>query len=105
MPARRTIVQEGSQNGSSSRNAVMYSRVSSKDQVREGFSIPAQESLLRGYAKQRSFTIVREFVDIETAKETGRPGFAAMLAYVKANRQNCRTLLVEKTDRLYRNLK
>lgn len=86
-------------------NAVMYSRVSSRDQEREGFSIPAQECLLRGYASQRGFVVVREFVDVETAKETGRPGFATMLAYLKTHRQQCRILLVEKTDRLYRNLK
>jgi DNA invertase Pin-like site-specific DNA recombinase len=101
------IMQQGSRNRScgATRNAVMYSRVSSKDQEREGFSIPAQECLLRGYANQRGLVVVREFVDVETAKESGRPGFAAMLAYLKAHRQQCRTLLVEKTDRLYRNLK
>jgi site-specific DNA recombinase len=30
--------------------AVMYARVSSKEQEKEGFSIPAQLKLLRGYA-------------------------------------------------------
>jgi site-specific DNA recombinase len=107
MPTRMVIMQQGSRNRScgATRNAVMYSRVSSKDQEREGFSIPAQECLLRGYANQRGLVVVREFVDVETAKESGRPGFAAMLAYLKAHRQQCRTLLVEKTDRLYRNLK
>ena len=30
-------------------NAVVYARVSSKDQEREGFSIPAQLELLRSY--------------------------------------------------------
>ena len=31
--------------------AVLYARVSSKDQEREGFSIPAQQKLLRQYAR------------------------------------------------------
>jgi hypothetical protein len=35
-------------------NAVVYARVSSKDQEREGFSIPAQTQLLRGYAASDS---------------------------------------------------
>ena len=86
-------------------HAVLYARVSSKDQEREGFSIPAQQTLLRQYAQQKGITIDVEFVDVETAKETGRPGFAATLAHLKQRRASCRTLLVEKTDRLYRNLK
>jgi hypothetical protein len=32
------------------RHAVLYARVSSKDQEKEGFSIPSQERLLRNYA-------------------------------------------------------
>ena len=60
---------------------------------------------MRQYAQHKGITIDAEFVDVETAKETGRPGFAAMLAHFKQRRASCRTLLVEKTDRLYRNLK
>jgi site-specific DNA recombinase len=81
---------------------VMYARVSSKDQEREGFSIPAQQKLLREYAEQNGLTIAREFLDVETAKQTGRPGFGAMLEYLRSE-PSCRTILVEKTDRLYRN--
>ena len=84
--------------------AVLYARVSSKDQEREGFSIPAQLKLLRQYARVQQLTIVREFVDVETAKQSGRGGFGEMIAAIKAD-QSCRTILVEKTDRLYRNIK
>ena len=87
-----------------STEVVLYARVSSKDQEREGFSIPAQQKLLREYARQQRLTIVREFVDVETAKQAGRGGFGEMLAFLKAN-PSCRTILVEKTDRLYRNIK
>ena len=71
---------------------------------REGFSIPAQQKLLRQYAREHGLTIIREFVDVETAKQAGRTGFGAMLAFVKAD-PSCRTILVEKTDRLYRNIR
>ena len=84
--------------------AVMYARVSSKDQEREGFSIPAQQKALRAYAHQERLTIAREFVDIETAKQAGRGGFGEMIAFLKAD-PTCRTILVEKTDRLYRNIR
>ena len=89
---------------SGARSAVLYARVSSKDQEKEGYSIPAQESLLREYATEHGLVILREFVDVETAKQVGRGSFGEMLAFLKRNR-SCRALLVEKTDRLYRNLK
>src|SRR5262249_54409350 len=74
-------------------------------------SIPAQLKLLRGYAADQRFTLVEEFVDVETAKRTGRPGFTAMVEFfkkqgkAKSSANIRRMLLVEKTDRLYRNLK
>jgi site-specific DNA recombinase len=86
------------------RAAVKYGRVSSKEQEKEGFSIPAQWKLLDRYAKAERFKIVQEFVDIETAKKPGRPGFDAMVKFLKRS-PTVRVLLVEKTDRLYRNLK
>ena len=87
-----------------SARAVVYARVSSKDQAREGFSIPAQLKLLRQYAREHRLSIVQEFVDVETAKHTGRSRFGEMLAFLTAN-PSCRILLVEKTDRLYRNIR
>lgn len=84
---------------------VLYARVSSKDQEREGFSIPAQLRLLRDYAATKGFSIAQEFTDVETAKVSGRTNFTQMLLYLKRHQAVCRTILVEKTDRLYRNLK
>ncbi len=85
-------------------NCVIYTRVSSKEQEAEGFSIPAQQKLLKEYAKSHKLNIVREFSDVETAKSTGRSKFGEMVAYLKENR-GVRIVLVEKTDRLYRNFK
>jgi DNA invertase Pin-like site-specific DNA recombinase len=79
--------------------------VSSKDQEKEGFSIPAQLRLLREYANSKGFVIVQEFTDVETAEESGRTKFGQMLSYLKTHSSVCRTMLVEKTDRLYRNIK
>ncbi|WP_191555601.1 recombinase family protein [Brevundimonas aurantiaca] len=84
--------------------AVLYARVSSKEQDREGFSIPAQLKLLDDYATIQDFDIADKFIDIETAKESGRPNFSAMLSYLRKH-PTVRVVLVEKTDRLYRNLK
>src|SRR5262249_50897803 len=87
-----------------SRRAVIYARVSSKEQEKEGFSIPAQLKLLKEYAAANRFTIAQEYVDVETAKQIGRAAFGEMVAFLKAH-PSVRVLLVEKTDRLYRNLK
>ena len=62
------------------RKAVLYARVSSKDQE-QGYSIAAQQDLLRRYGSERNLTI-EEFSDVETAKTVGRPGFNAMLSYL-----------------------
>ena len=86
------------------KQAVVYARVSSKEQEKEGFSIPAQLKLLKEYAAAQGFTVAQEYVDVETAKQTGRAAFGEMVAYLKAH-PAIRVLLVEKTDRLYRNLK
>src|ERR1700732_571601 len=82
--------------------AVLYARVSSKDQEQEGYSIPAQQKLLREYAQKNGFKIVCEFVDVETAKRTGRKQFSEMVQFLRQS-VHCRTIIVEKTDRLYRN--
>jgi site-specific DNA recombinase len=85
------------------RQAVIYVRVSSKEQEKEGFSIPPQLKLLEEYAATHDFTVAQEYVDVETAKQTGRTAFCEMVAYLR--RHPAVRALVEKTDRLYRNLK
>ncbi|WP_246680337.1 recombinase family protein [Mesorhizobium sp. B2-8-9] len=84
--------------------ALLYARVSSKEQEKEGFSISAQCKLLRDYALQQRFDIVQEFIDVETAKTSGRTNFTEMVKYLRKH-PGIRSILVEKTDRLYRNLR
>ncbi|MFH0702102.1 MAG: recombinase family protein [bacterium] len=84
--------------------AVIYARVSSLEQKKEGYSIPAQIQLLKEYAQKHNIQIVKEFTDSETAKQAGRTNFGEMLKFLKKNK-NIKVILVEKTDRLYRNFK
>ena len=84
--------------------AVIYTRVSSREQQQEGFSLDAQGKLLREYANRNGIQIVKAFEDVETAKATGRKQFDEMMTHFRRNR-SCRVLLVEKADRLYRNLR
>src|SRR3989339_1427788 len=84
--------------------AIIYARVSSKEQEKEGFSIPAQLKLLNEYAVKKDIEVVEEFTDNETAKREGRTNFNAMIKFLGKN-NDINTILVEKTDRLYRNFK
>lgn len=86
------------------KKVVIYARVSSREQEREGFSIPAQLKLLKEYALKNGFQIVQEYSDAETAQKAGRTNYNVMLDYLKTNPE-VKTVLVEKTDRLYRNFK
>ncbi len=86
------------------RTAVLYARVSSREQQQEGYSIEAQVKLLRASAAKDGFQIAREFIEVESAKATGRKQFGEMVTFLKRNR-SCQDLYVEKTDRLTRNLR
>ncbi len=85
--------------------AVIYARVSSKEQEEEGYSIPAQLKLLREYAVENDIEIAQEYTDVETAKAQGRTAFGEMIDRLSALPEGGRIILVEKTDRLYRNLR
>ena len=89
MPARTVTLTPASKNGTAARavKVVLYARVSSKYQEKEGFSIPAQLRLLRDYATNQGFVIVQEFTDVETAKASGRTNFNQMLLYLKSIRR------------------
>ncbi len=86
------------------KQGVIYARVSSREQEREGYSIPAQLKMLREYALKHQIKIIREFVDVETAKNPGRKEFGEMIKFFEKHPE-CRVVLVEKTDRLYRNFR
>jgi site-specific DNA recombinase len=88
----------------SGNDAVLYVRVSSKEQEREGFSIPAQRKLLEAYAEEHGINIIGEYEDVETAKQSGRSDFGRMVSFLQEE-PTCRIVLVEKTDRLYRNIR
>jgi site-specific DNA recombinase len=87
-----------------SNKAVIYVRVSSKEQEESGFSIPAQRKLLQSYALENGLRIVAQFEEAETAKTAGRSAFNKMLKFLRGT-PDVTNVLVEKTDRLYRNFK
>ena len=84
--------------------AVIYARVSSKEQEETGYSLEAQEKLLKDYAYQKDFDLVKVYKVTESASgKQIRKTFIDMLEYVEKNKIN--VILCEKIDRLTRNLK
>lgn len=83
--------------------AVIYARVSSKEQEETGFSLDAQIKLLQDYAK-KGLEVVKIFRITESASKSQiRKTLGEMLAF--ADKNGIGVILCEKIDRLTRNLK
>ena len=95
MAEREARAPEDPEKEDSMNTAVIYARVSGREQEREGYSIPAQLKLLKEYARQRSLHVVQEFVDVESAKNPGRREFGNMLRFLETDEQ-CRVVLVRR---------
>ncbi len=84
--------------------AVLYARVSTRDQEETGYSLPAQEKLLKEYAERKGYDIVRVFAIFESASgKKQREIFDQMMQFV--SKQNIKIVICEKADRLSRNFK
>ncbi|MHB8512435.1 MAG: recombinase family protein [Actinomycetota bacterium] len=85
-------------------NAVIYTRVSTKEQAEEGYSIAAQAEACRRLVTERGWTLIDEFVDRgESARTADRPQFQQMLERIRGD-GSVQVLVVHKLDRLARNL-
>ena len=80
---------------------VCYYRVSTKRQGRSGLGLEAQREQVRNFLNGGDWSIVSEFVEVETGKRADRPEFAKALA---ASRLHRATLVIAKLDRLARNV-
>jgi site-specific DNA recombinase len=80
-----------------------YIRVSTHEQVEEGYSIPAQRNKLEAYALSQEWEIVQFYVDEGiSAKDMDRPELQRMLKGVREGLFDC--VLVYKLDRLTRSV-
>ena len=84
--------------------AVLFCRVSSKEQELTGFSLSAQERLLKEYSQRKDFVVSKIFSISESAGgKKQREIFKQMVEYVQ--KQNIKIIICEKVDRLTRNFK
>ncbi|MCQ5376070.1 MAG: recombinase family protein [Methanomassiliicoccales archaeon] len=82
--------------------AALYIRVSTEDQAKEGFSIPAQLKRLQSYCKARGWEIAGEYIDSGySGRDVKRPAYQKMMQ----EKDNWDVIVVLKMDRIHRNSK
>ncbi len=85
-------------------NCLIYLRVSTKEQAREGYSIAAQREACIKFIREKGWNFVGEYVDEgESAKTKDRPALQEMLVRVKKDK-TIDAVIVHKLDRLARNI-
>lgn len=83
--------------------AVIYTRVSSEKQVREGHGLDGQESRCRGYASERGYEVVAVFRDEGVSGGTiDRDGMRQMIDFLGRGGDN--VVLIDDLKRLARDL-
>ena len=82
----------------------LYMRVSTEDQVREGFSLPEQKERLEAYCKFKGFIIKDYYTDAGISAKTGnyRPEFERLKEDIKSKKIN--TIIALKQDRITRSI-
>ncbi|MGG1663471.1 recombinase family protein [Brevibacillus sp. NRS-1366] len=81
----------------------VYMRVSTDDQARDGFSIPAQREKLLSYIHSQAWELADIYADEGvSAKDTNRPALARLLADVRLGKID--VVLVYRLDRLTRSV-
>jgi DNA invertase Pin-like site-specific DNA recombinase len=80
----------------------IYTRVSTEDQAKEGFSLDAQLSKLQSFCVARGWGVTGEYIDDgHTGTNMKRPGYQQMFQDI----DNWDAILVMKMDRIHRNSK
>lgn len=82
----------------------IYIRVSTQEQVKEGYSIPAQKERLTAYCKAQGWDDYKFYIDEGvSAKDTHRPKLQLLLDHVKNG--SISTILVYRLDRFTRSVR
>ncbi len=87
------------------KNAVIYCRVSTKEQVEEGNSLVTQERLCREYAVKHQYHVAHIFIEQgESAKTADRTELRKLLSFCAVKKNNIQAIIIYKIDRLSRNI-
>ena len=85
------------------KEAVVYTRVSSKEQADKNLSLDFKKKIVDEYPNRNGFTVVEYFGGTyESAKTDGRKEFQRMLEFIKKNKGKVSHILVYTLDRFSR---
>jgi len=86
------------------KKAVLYCRVSTKEQVDEGNSLITQEKICKEYATKNGYDIAEIFIEQgESAKTADRTELQKLFTYCADKKNNIKAVIIYKLDRLSRN--
>ncbi len=80
---------------------ISYVRVSTQRQGESGLGLEAQREAVAVYCKAHGFSLIEEFVEVESGRKTCRP---VLLRALQAAKRAKAVLLIAKIDRLARNV-
>ena len=84
---------------------IIYSRVSTKEQADQGYSLEAQKKECTRFALNNDYEVDKFFIERgESAKTQDRTQLAKMIKYSVLNKKKLSALIIWKYDRLARNL-
>jgi len=87
------------------KKAVIYCRVSTKEQVEEGNSLVSQERLCREYALKEGYEVLEIFIEKgESAKTADRKELQRMLTLCTSKKDLVHAVIAYKVDRISRNI-
>jgi site-specific DNA recombinase len=84
--------------------AILFARVSTQEQMKEGYSISAQMEQMRRYSAVKDFKNVEEFEIDESSTKDNRAKFDKVISIIE-KQQAPIALVVETIDRLLRRFK
>ena len=85
--------------------SVIYARVSSVAQTKRGAGLESQQTRAREYAAYKNYNVMKVFEDDLSGGTAKRPGMDAMLAYLKAHRNDPHVVIIDDISRLARSVK
>ena len=88
-----------------SKKAVIYCRVSTKEQVEEGNSLVSQQNICKDYALKNGYEISEVFIERgESAKNANRTELKRLIEYCTNRRNGVQVVIAYKVDRIARNI-
>lgn len=86
------------------KQAVVYCRVSSIKQTKDGDGLRSQETRCRDFASRKGYVVTDIFQDDVSGSLVDRPGMKAMLASIRKRRGQGVVVIIDDVSRLARGL-